>query len=122
MQENKFRGVSQYTGEMVYGQLLRGENNFNIVTKFNRVDDIELVPIKKGTQGLFTGLKAKNGKEIYDGDVLSYWGFTYVVKYQDGAFGWIEDGEFHSFASMAISEISKTKNIGNIHENPELVA
>ncbi|MFS0878097.1 YopX family protein [Solibacillus isronensis] len=74
------------------------------------------------SMGQYTGLKDKEGNEIYDGDVLSYWGFTYVVVYQDAGFGWNEDGEFHSFPSMAIDEIGKAKIIGNIHENPELTA
>lgn len=39
MQKKKFKAVSQYTGEMVYGQLIRGENNFSIFTEFKRLDD-----------------------------------------------------------------------------------
>lgn len=91
MQENKFRGISQYTGEMVYGQLLRGENDFNIVTNFSRAIDIELVPIKKGTQGQFTGVKDKNGNEIYGEDICNFGSFTeppMVVKFSTEKVAW----------------------------------
>ena len=67
----------------------------------------------------YTGLKDKNGVEIYEGDILSYFGFEYEVTFEESAFGWSEDGQFYAFAEMAIDEIEKTKIIGNIYENPE---
>lgn len=70
MQENKFKGVSQYTGEMVYGQLIRGENNFSIFTEFKRLDDAKMVPIIKGTQCQSTGIFDVDGVEIYDNDIV----------------------------------------------------
>ena len=68
----------------------------------------------------YTGLKDKYGVEIYEGDILSYFGFEYEVTFEESAFGWSEDGQFYAFAEMAIDEIEKTKIIGNIYENPEL--
>ena len=65
-------------------------------------------------------MKDKNGVEIYEGDILSYFGFEYEVTFEESAFGWSEDGQFYAFAEMAIDEIEKTKIIGNIYENPEL--
>lgn len=137
MKENKFRGISQYTGEMVYGQLLRGENNFNIVTNFSRAIDIELVPIKKGTQGQFTGLIDKNGREIYEDDILRYLD-SYDCSTESGYDfeEFLNIGEIVYNKEMArfditnksdigyedwIEIVSECEVIGNTHENPELL-
>ena len=67
----------------------------------------------------FTGLKDKNGKEIYEGDIVGsklYDGTkkNYVVEFKDGSFvvGLTELGKW----------IEDVIVIGNIYENPELLA
>ena len=120
MREIKFRGRCVYTNEWFYGDLIQDKYTCSI----GGMIDAEIYSqstVYKETVSQYTGLKDKNGREIYEGDVLSYWGFTFVVKHQNAAFGWIEDREFHSFASMAISEIGNTKIIGNIYEHHELL-
>lgn len=75
----------------------------------------------------FTGLLDKNGKEIYEGDILrieKMWQSKYqtvVVRFEQGAFAlypnMTEKVNCDLFGGLqAIEEV-----IGNIHENPELL-
>jgi hypothetical protein len=77
------------------------------------VDDPEIVLLQ------FTGLKDKNGKEIYEGDVIrSTWNHgIFKVEWDSHNGEWI----LCSDCSTTEGKYAGTEVIGNIYENPELL-
>lgn len=65
----------------------------------------------------YTGLKDKNGVEIYEGDLIDFGGGPFKVIFEKGCFySWTPyDSEFLHLINH-LSEV-----IGNIYENPELL-
>lgn len=69
----------------------------------------------------YTSLKDKNGKEIYEGDIvksfnLSSEGKICKIVWNDINAFWLEQSDETSTGLIGICEV-----IGNIHENPELL-
>ena len=65
----------------------------------------------------YTGLKDKNGKEIYESDIIDTDYGTSIVFFEDGRFRYefsLDIDDLHYVAN-------ECKIIGNIHENPELL-
>jgi len=75
----------------------------------------------------YTGLKDKNGVEIYEGDILQLKGFRWVVKWHDHGY-WYgrnrtngRDFSTHATITHHPRPFKDMEVIGNIHENPDLI-
>lgn len=70
----------------------------------------------------YTGLKDRNGKEIYEGDILDYGYGKFEVIWHKGAFKIrkvsFENGNLHYLTNCYFDELMI---IGNIYENSELL-
>ena len=71
------------------------------------------------TVGQYTGLTDKNGKMIFEGDILKRYGFCYVVSFESGAFLAYET-PYNESAILPKRDWENAVIIGNIHDNPEL--
>lgn len=90
----------------------------DLKTSDEKVKSIQVIP---ETIGQYTGLIDKNGKMIFEGDILSTCFGIGVVKYTKGIFiiVLIEHEKEQHTTLFSISNNGKI--IGNIHDNPELL-
>lgn len=148
--EIKFRGKRVDKEEFAFGDLLTGmgykKGKFFILPHLsyypsdcNSVDGYEVIP---ETISQYTGLKDKNGKEIYEGDILRGDEYPFNCDGVDNYFAeivWADNvcgfyrlthkkpnstvrGISHgNWEQLDEDDIKSFEVIGNIHDNPELL-
>jgi len=135
MREIKFRGQREDNGEWIKGSLIQLNSGLCYITQNIHGLHLPLTgnllcefthKVAPGTVGQFTGLKDKNGVEVYEGDVISQLvtstptdAFSqFTIKFIDGCFKKKDKGNGSPLGWVASCCIEV---IGNIHENPELL-
>jgi uncharacterized phage protein (TIGR01671 family) len=134
MREIKFRAWEKNLKEIIpVDSISFGSRMINTNSAWRFFDEIELMQ--------YTGLEDKNGKEIYEGDIVStesyetammkHWGKDfeskqkhYGIRYERASFRlydlktdlWIAVLDHH-----VMSKVESLEVIGNIYENPELL-
>lgn len=132
MREILFRGKRADNGEWAYGYYAHrptavciGESNPSCiyVPACDPDDNSEFIEVIPETVGQYTGLTDKNGKRIFEGDIVSlvkHDGLIYKVVYVPCRYELVNSKGVNCF----VLDIYKSENIeviGNIYDNPELL-
>lgn len=78
-----------------------------------------------------TGLKDKNGKEIFEGDIIVFWWHSMysdrkvesnkgVIEFRNGEFGFFNKKTWYPISRL-VKKLKLVEVIGNAYENPELI-
>lgn len=112
----KFRGKSVIDKKWMYGSFVLCTHNAiadicDIVADNN---DTTQTPVLSYTVGQFTGLLDKNGKEIYEGDIVEVLDTRMAVTYVNSSFRLRE-------CTLACYDTKSIEVIGNVFDNPEMI-
>lgn len=128
MRTIKFRAQKKTNGEWVYGSLVYS-NEIDAAIYFQKgngsVKTMEWAYVCPETIGQFTSLRDKNGRDIYEGDILSM-DFedeaTYLeVRFVRGVFAFLWNGDLDDEFPTSSPTHEWAVVVGNIHDNPSLI-
>lgn len=131
MREILFRGKRVDNGEWVEGWLMNEhiipkEQEFTVECRnpqyFVDTDKLELYEIIPSTIGQYTGLTDKNGKRIFEHDIvrIAVCGMydNYVISYDNENASFVVGDTSFSFWSYISTRI---EIVGNIYDSPDLI-
>lgn len=123
MREIKFRGRRLDGKGWTHGFLFAEKGRAYIITDSTGFGFIKF-EVAPATVGQYTGLKDKNGREIYEGDIIGgsngsingwEWPFKSEIKWND------EECGFNTPNWGYMDSTHYYNVLGNIHDNPELL-
>ena len=123
MREIKFRGRNDKHGWLTGHYFVNRGVHFivedGIANPLNTWEDYAVDP---DTVGQYTGLKDKDGKEIYEGDIVKdKYENRYEVRYDDKRMSWIAHSTIPFENNLPLCVVTECTIIDNIHDNPELL-
>lgn len=124
MREILFRGKNKHNNEWIYGNLLEyPDGDTSIAIKNFKDNMLDNYLVFRKSVGQYTGLKDKDGTQIFEGDIvkgkdelepnIEVYGF---IDYMNGSFVIVGDFMTHYRWLDYSVEV-----IGNIYDNPELI-
>ena len=135
MREILFRGKRIYGDEWVDGSLVRFADGCDFIcVQGENMDFLDKFAVIPDTVGQYTGLTDKNGKKIFEGDIVLFEdespsNYEYhdctemrcgVIEYGDNCF-YITNRIAVEMEDLVYNEKLDVEVIGNIHDNPELL-
>lgn len=120
-----FRGKCLDNGEWIYGDLQLGDgDHIPMIGVVRGGHDPDYYQVEEETIGQFTGLRDKDSRPIYEGDIVMQRGYSgvkpMVVRFEQGAFivGW-HGGSSTQTRPMLIQK--RCEVIGNAIDHPDLL-
>lgn len=125
LSENPITGKRIKNGEFVEGFYVSSQHDPYGARTYTIETDTDIYHVVPETVGQYIGKCDKNGKKIFEGDILiSAWN-TRVVIYFDEDYLQFRAREVSSYArenAIDYYDNGKMEVIGNIHDNPELLS